>query len=102
VVDLRWLRPLDDDTIDAVVRQCHGRVIVAHEANLTGGFGAEVAARISERHFGTLTAPVRRIGAPDVRIPAAPVLQEAVLPSAGWLVDAAVKMLSDSLYATNE
>jgi 2-oxoisovalerate dehydrogenase E1 component len=102
VVDLRWLRPLDDDTIDAVVRQCHGRVIVAHEANLTGGFGAEVAARISERHFGTLTAPVRRVGAPDVRIPAAPALQAAVLPSADWLVDAAMKMLSDSLYATNE
>jgi 2-oxoisovalerate dehydrogenase E1 component len=102
VVDLRWLRPLDDDTIDAVVRQCHGRVIVAHEANLTGGFGAEVAARIGERHFGTLTAPVRRVGAPDVRIPAAPALQEAVLPSADWLMDAAEEMLSNSLYATNE
>jgi 2-oxoisovalerate dehydrogenase E1 component len=102
VVDLRWLRPLDDDTIDAVVRQCHGRVIVAHEANLTGGFGAEVAARIGERHFGTLTAPVRRVGAPDVRIPAAPALQQAVLPSADWLMDAAEEMLSNSLYATNE
>jgi 2-oxoisovalerate dehydrogenase E1 component len=102
VVDLRWLRPLDDDTIDAVVRQCHGRVIVAHEANLTGGFGAEVAARINERHFGTLTAPVRRVGAPDVRIPAAPALQQAVLPSADWLVDAVRKTLGNSLYATNE
>lgn len=102
VVDLRWLRPLDDDTIDAAVRQCHGRVIVAHEANLTGGFGAEVAARISERHFGTLTAPVRRVGASDVRIPAAPSLQQAVLPSADWLVDAAKELLSSSLYATNE
>jgi 2-oxoisovalerate dehydrogenase E1 component len=102
VVDLRWLRPLDDSTIDAVVRQCRGRVIVAHEANLTGGFGAEVAARINERHFGTLTAPVRRIGAPDVRIPAAPALQQAVLPSADWLVDAAREMLGNSLYATND
>jgi 2-oxoisovalerate dehydrogenase E1 component len=102
VVDLRWLRPLDDDTIDAVVRQCHGRVIVAHEANLTGGFGAEVAARINERHFGTLAAPVRRVGAPDVRIPAAPALQQAVLPSAGWLVDAVREMLGNSLYATND
>ena len=102
VVDLRWLRPLDDETIDAVVRQCHGRVIVAHEANLTGGFGAEVAARITERNFGALTAPVRRVGAPDVRIPAAPALQQAVIPSAGWLVDAATQMLSDSLYAANE
>ena len=102
VVDLRWLRPLDDDAIDAAVRQCHGRVIVAHEANVTGGFGAEVAARISERHFGTLTAPVRRVGAPDVRIPAAPALQKAVLPSAEWLVEAAMDMLGDSLYAAND
>lgn len=102
VVDLRWLRPLDDETIDAVVRQCHGRVIVAHEANLTGGFGAEVAARISERHFGTLTAPVRRVGAPDVRIPAAPALQREVLPSAAWLVDAAQELLSDSLHPAHD
>jgi 2-oxoisovalerate dehydrogenase E1 component len=102
VVDLRWLRPLDDDTIDAAVRRCQGRVIVAHEANVTGGFGAEVAARISERHFGTLAAPVRRVGAPDVRIPAAPALQKAVLPSADWLVEAAMDMLGDSLYAANE
>jgi 2-oxoisovalerate dehydrogenase E1 component len=102
VVDLRWLRPLDDDTIDAAVRQCHGRVIVAHEANVTGGFGAEVAARIGERHFGTLPAPVRRVGAPDVRIPAAPALQKAVLPSADWLVAAAMDMLGNSLYAVNK
>jgi 2-oxoisovalerate dehydrogenase E1 component len=102
VVDLRWLRPLDDDTIDAVVRQCQGRVIVAHEANLTGGFGAEVAARISERHFGTLAAPVRRVGAPDVRIPAAPALQKAVLPSADWLVEAALTMLGISPSAAGQ
>ena len=102
VVDLRWLRPLDDDTIDAVVRQCQGRVIVAHEANLTGGFGAEVAARISERHFGTLTAPVRRVGAPDVRIPAAPALQKAVLPSADWLVEAVLTMLGISPSAAGQ
>jgi 2-oxoisovalerate dehydrogenase E1 component len=102
VVDLRWLRPLDDDAIDAAVRQCHGRVIVAHEANVTGGFGAEVAARISERHFGNLAAPVRRVGAPDVRVPAAPALQKAVLPSADWLVAVAMDMLGDSLYAANE
>jgi 2-oxoisovalerate dehydrogenase E1 component len=96
VVDLRWLRPLDDDTIDTAVLRCQGRVVVAHEANLTGGFGAEVAARITERHFGTLRAPVRRVGAPDVRIPAAPSLQNAVLPSADELVDAALAVLDSS------
>lgn len=96
VVDLRWLSPLDDDTIDAAVRQCGGRVVVAHQANLTGGFGAEIAARIGERHFGRLAAPVRRVGAPDVRIPAAPALQDAVLPSAAQLVRAAADLLAFS------
>jgi 2-oxoisovalerate dehydrogenase E1 component len=94
VVDLRWLRPLDDDAIDAAVRQCGGRVVVAHQANLTGGFGAEIAARIGERHFGHLAAPVRRVGAPDVRIPAAPALQDAVLPSAELLARAAADLLA--------
>jgi len=47
-------------------------------------------------------APVRRVGAPDVRVPAAPALQKAVLPSADWLVAAAMDMLGDSLYAANE
>jgi 2-oxoisovalerate dehydrogenase E1 component len=102
VVDLRWLRPLDDDTIDMAVRQCQGRVVVAHEANLTGGFGAEVAARITERHFGALQAPVRRVGAPDVRIPAAPSLQNAVLPCADDLVDAALAVLDSPSVAVSQ
>jgi 2-oxoisovalerate dehydrogenase E1 component len=96
VLDLRWLRPLDDDLIDEVVRSSGGRVIVAHEANLTGGFGAEVAARIGERHFGALSAPVKRVATPDVRIPAAPSLQAAVIPGVGTLIDAALSLLDQS------
>jgi len=61
-----------------------------------------VAARISERHFGTLAAPVRRVGAPDVRIPAAPALQRAVLPSAGWLVEAVLTTLGISSSAAGQ
>jgi 2-oxoisovalerate dehydrogenase E1 component len=91
VVDLRWLSPLDDETIGAVVARTN-RVLVAHEANVTGGFGAEIAARIGERHFGELDAPVRRVGAPDVRIPPAPVLQEALLPSAASIEQAAERL----------
>ena len=96
IVDLRWLRPLDDETIDAVVRRCGGRVIVVHEANVTGGLGAEIAARITERNFALLAQPVRRIGAPDIRVPAAASLQAVVIPSAGWVVDAALEMLTGS------
>lgn len=93
VLDLRWLNPLDDDAIADAVRRGHGRVLVAHEANVTGGFGAEVAARISERHFTELAAPVARIGAPDVRMPAAPVLQQAVIPGVDAIVTAANSLL---------
>ena len=72
VLDLRWLRPLDDMAIDEAVRESGGRVIVAHEANLTGGFGAEIAARVNERHFRDLFAPVRRVAALDMRFPLPP------------------------------
>ncbi|WP_425450254.1 alpha-ketoacid dehydrogenase subunit alpha/beta [Virgifigura deserti] len=80
VLDLRWLLPIDDAAIDEVVTQCSGRVVVAHEANVTGGMGAEIVARIIERNAGWLSVMPRRIGAPDVRIPASPVLQKALLP----------------------
>jgi 2-oxoisovalerate dehydrogenase E1 component len=91
VVDLRWLAPLDDEAIAAAVERTN-RVLVAHEANLTGGFGAEIAARIGERHFEHLDAPVRRVGAPDVRIPPTPALQEALLPSAASIEEAAERL----------
>ena len=92
VLDLRWLSPLDDDAIAAAVVSC-GRVLVVHEANQTMGFGAEVAARIAERHGPHLKSPVRRLGTPDTRIPASPVLQTALLPRAPAIVTAALSML---------
>ncbi|MBD0282116.1 MAG: hypothetical protein ICV69_07995 [Thermoleophilaceae bacterium] len=88
VVDLRWLAPLDDEAIAAAVGRTN-RVLIAHEANVTGGFGAEIAAFIGERHFD---APVRRVGAPDVRLPAAPALQAALLPSADSIARAAERL----------
>jgi 2-oxoisovalerate dehydrogenase E1 component subunit beta len=69
VVDLRTLAPLDRDTILESVRKT-GKGMVVHEDNLTGGFGAEVAAIISEHAFGDLDGPVVRVAAPD--IPAMP------------------------------
>lgn len=93
VLDLRWLRPLDEVAIARVVRAAGGRVLIVHEATRTGGFGAEVAARIYEQHFHELTAPVRRVATPDVRMPAAPVLQRAVLPQAATISAAARALL---------
>ena len=88
VLDLRWLAPLDDGAIAELV-QSTGRILIVHEANITGGFGGEVAARIAERHFDDLDAPIGRVGAPDIRFPAAPILQNALLPSASSIADAA-------------
>lgn len=80
VLDLRWLRPLDLASIDEAVKASGGRIIVVHEAFQTGGFGAEIAAYVTENHFSTLAAPVIRVATQDLRMPSAPVLQEAALP----------------------
>jgi 2-oxoisovalerate dehydrogenase E1 component len=93
VLDLRWLRPLDEDAIARCVQASGGRVLVVHEANLTGGFGAEVAARITSRHFAELAGPVGRLGAPDVRVPSAPALQETLLPTSAKIVVAAKQVM---------
>ncbi len=79
VIDLRTLVPLDEETVVASVRKT-GRAIVVHEAIRTGGFGGEVVARIVERCFAALDAPVRRYTAPDCFPPYAPSLEAAVLP----------------------
>ena len=86
VLDLRWLSPLDTSAIDALVSSCGGRVMIVHEANVTGGFGAEVAAGICERLPGT---KVRRVGARNSRIPASPLLQSGVIPDAAAIADQA-------------
>ena len=88
VLDLRWLSPLDDEAIAEAVVSGGGRVLVVHEANTTGGFGAEIAARIAQQLFEELDAPIMRLGANDVRIPSAPVLQEAVIPQVSSIVEA--------------
>ncbi len=86
VLDLRWISPLDEAAVQALVERCGGRVLIVHEANRTGGVGAEIAARITERQPKAI---VRRLAAPDVRIPASPVLQAALLPKADAIVAAA-------------
>jgi 2-oxoisovalerate dehydrogenase E1 component beta subunit len=65
VVDLRTLAPLDKPTLLASVRKT-GKALIVHEDNLTGGFGAEVAAILADEAFRDLDAPVRRLGGPDV------------------------------------
>lgn len=89
VLDLRWLAPLDDNALLDVVRSAGGRVLVVHEAVKTGGFGAEIVARLDEALGGDMKLAIRRVTSPDTRVPAAPTLQAALIPGAGAIVDAA-------------
>ncbi|MEX0921981.1 MAG: thiamine pyrophosphate-dependent enzyme [Rhodovibrionaceae bacterium] len=87
VLDLRWLSPLDERALVEAVKQGGGRVVVAHEAVRTGGFGAEIAQRLHELCPEDLRA-LRRVTTPDTRIPASPVLQAALLPGSADIAQA--------------
>ncbi len=80
VIDIRTIIPLDEETIFNSVKKT-GKVIVIHEDTLTAGFGAEIAARISDSCFQYLDGPVKRLAAKDSHIPYSPILENAILPS---------------------
>jgi acetoin:2,6-dichlorophenolindophenol oxidoreductase subunit beta len=87
VIDLRTLLPLDMTTVAASVSKTH-RAIIAHEAVLNGGVGAEIAARIGAELFDELDAPVLRVGCGFAPIPFAPELERALLPGSADIVRA--------------
>jgi acetoin:2,6-dichlorophenolindophenol oxidoreductase subunit beta len=93
IIDIRTLKPLDFEMIGESVKKTY-HALVLHEACVTGGFGAEIAARIGEELFDDLDAPVSRIGAKDVPIPFSPVLENYVLPQVGDIVRGARKVLN--------
>lgn len=74
VIDLRSLQPWDRDTVLDSVRRT-SRALVVHEAPVTGGFGAEVAATVGTEAFAWLDAPVGRVGGLDTPVPFAPTLE---------------------------
>ena len=79
VIDPRTLVPLDLETIVASVAMTH-RLVVAHEAVVHGGFGAEIVAQVQEAAFDELDAPGVRVGAPFAPVPFSPPLEDAYLP----------------------
>jgi pyruvate dehydrogenase E1 component beta subunit len=85
VVDLRSLSPLDTDLIFESVRRT-GRCVVVHEAPVFGGFGAELAARITEHCFYSLEAPVLRAGGPSTPYPPSR-LEDHYLPDLDRVLD---------------
>jgi 2-oxoisovalerate dehydrogenase E1 component len=87
VVDLRTIVPLDWETIAAYTRKTN-RVIVAHEDQMTAGFGGDIASRIGQELFDELDAPVTRVAALDCPVAYAPVLEEAILPGSADLLKA--------------
>jgi pyruvate/2-oxoglutarate/acetoin dehydrogenase E1 component len=96
VIDVRTISPLDMATISASLRRT-GRLLIAHEANRTAGWGAEVAARAAEHDFHFLDAPIVRVAAKDAPIPFSDVLERAVLPQTEEIVAAARALVRDQL-----
>jgi 2-oxoisovalerate dehydrogenase E1 component beta subunit len=92
VIDLRSLSPLDTDTIFESVRRT-GRCVVVHEAPVTGGLGAEIAARVTEECFYRLEAPVLRVGGFSTPYPPSK-LEEYYLPDLDRVLDAVDRTFS--------
>jgi len=85
VVDLRTLKPMDTEIITASVKKTH-RVVVLHEACVTGGIGGEIVAKIAENVFDYIDAPIKRVGIPDVPVPYAKSLEDAIVPNEEMLI----------------
>jgi pyruvate/2-oxoglutarate/acetoin dehydrogenase E1 component len=92
VLDLRTLWPWDEDAVCASVARTR-RLLVVHEAVTTGGFGAEVLARVVERLGPGAVLAAARLGQPRVPVPFAPALEDALKPDADKVADAAEKLV---------
>jgi len=95
VIDLRSLRPLDDETIMASVRKTH-RVMIVDEGWKSGSISAEIMARINEQAFYELDAPMARVCTVEVPLPYAKQLEDAAIPQPEKIVAAARKLMEEA------
>ncbi|MHA6692496.1 alpha-ketoacid dehydrogenase subunit beta [Devosia sp. A449] len=93
VLELRWLNPLDEEAIRSADKDSNGRVLIVHEAVRSGGFAGELAIRIAEL-LPEMKLTIHRHTTPDVRIPASPILQQALLPRPETIADACAQVLT--------
>ncbi len=93
VLDLRSLMPFDKGKILTIVKSTN-RVLIAHEHQLTGGIGGELAAFINENAFEYLDAPVMRVAAKDIPVPFSPPLEEYFLPTRDKIKAKLIELLS--------
>jgi 2-oxoisovalerate dehydrogenase E1 component beta subunit len=94
VLDLRTLWPLDEAAIERSVTKT-GRLLVLHEDTRRGGLAGELAARVADRLFWWLDAPIRRVTAPDTPVPYSPPLEHDFLPKAADVVAAARRLVEE-------
>lgn len=87
IIDPRTLIPFDYGTLYESLRKT-GKLVIVHEDHLTGGWGAEVAAKVSEEMFDYLDAPIKRVCAPDTPAPFAPVMENFYVPNKNNIIQA--------------
>lgn len=93
VIDVRTLVPFDWQTLfDSVGKT--GRLVIVEEDNLTGGWGAEVAARVADSCIGFLQGPIKRVAAPDTPVPFAPVMENYYIPSVERIVETVKQLVA--------
>ena len=93
IIDLRTLYPLDMNIIKESVSKTN-RIVIAHEDNLTNGFGGEISAQISEYLFEFLDAPILRVASEDLPIAYSSTLEEKILVQTNWIKDAINKTIN--------
>ena len=92
VIDVRTLAPFDWPTLFESVSQT-GKLVIVEEDNLTGGWGAEVAARTADTCIGSLQAPIRRVAAPDTPVPFAPIMENFYVASVERIVATVTELM---------